>query len=556
MPQLVLGPILRHIGTVDATLWVETDVPCEVEVLDAREPTFAVDGRHYALVVIDGLDQGSSHPYEVRLDGERVWPDPGLDLPPSSIRTLDPARPLKLVFGSCRRAAPHEPPWTDRRSRDERGLGIDALRTLAIRTTRQPEAEWPDALLMLGDQIYADEPSPRLERLISARQVDPDAPRDQVEDLTEYALAYCNAWSERYVRWFLSTVPSAMIFDDHEIHDAWNISKSWVEEMRAKDWYGRRINTGIMSYWLYQHLGNMSPAEIAEDEVLAAVRRAPDGVEPLREFARDAEHETARSRWSFCRDLGQTRVIVLDSRGNRVLEPGRRQMLDDEEWRWVEERVRGDFDHLVLASSLPFVVHPGLHWLEVWNERVCDGAWGERAAKAGERFRRGANLDHWAAFHDSFMAIARLVEEVATGRHGTPPQTIVLLSGDVHHCYLAEIAFRRGAGVQSRAWQAVSSGLRKQLDAGERRAAKAANSAFASRITRSLARAAGAPEPPIAWRLVDDPVYENQIGTLALGDGAAHVRVESPAGSDWRDPTLRPVLSHSLLPDGAPDPLG
>ena len=32
-PALLLGPLLRHVDPVSATVWVETDRPCEVDVL-------------------------------------------------------------------------------------------------------------------------------------------------------------------------------------------------------------------------------------------------------------------------------------------------------------------------------------------------------------------------------------------------------------------------------------------------------------------------------------------------------------------------------------------
>jgi hypothetical protein len=32
MPELILGPLLRYAGKTDATVWVETDAACEVEV--------------------------------------------------------------------------------------------------------------------------------------------------------------------------------------------------------------------------------------------------------------------------------------------------------------------------------------------------------------------------------------------------------------------------------------------------------------------------------------------------------------------------------------------
>ncbi|MDQ3850319.1 MAG: alkaline phosphatase family protein, partial [Actinomycetota bacterium] len=62
---LVLGPLLRHVGERDATVWVETDRPATVEVCGARERTFEVEGHHYALVCIHGLEPGSPRPYAV-----------------------------------------------------------------------------------------------------------------------------------------------------------------------------------------------------------------------------------------------------------------------------------------------------------------------------------------------------------------------------------------------------------------------------------------------------------------------------------------------------------
>jgi hypothetical protein len=47
---LLLGPMLRYVGETEATVWVETDAPCEVEVNDARSRTFHVEGHHFALV--------------------------------------------------------------------------------------------------------------------------------------------------------------------------------------------------------------------------------------------------------------------------------------------------------------------------------------------------------------------------------------------------------------------------------------------------------------------------------------------------------------------------
>ena len=59
-----------------------------------------------------------------------------------------------------------------------------------------------------------------------------------------------------------------------------------------------------------------------------------------------------------------------------MLEPGARAMVDDDEWDWICERLVGDHDHLVIGTSLPLLLGQGMHYLEAWNEAVCDGAWG------------------------------------------------------------------------------------------------------------------------------------------------------------------------------------
>jgi hypothetical protein len=106
MVSLVLGPMLRHVDATSATVWVETSDPCEVSVLSGAQRTFRVGDRHYALVTIEGLRPGTSTDYEVRLDGEKVWPPADSSYPPPRIRTPRPGGAVRLAFGSCRYASP------------------------------------------------------------------------------------------------------------------------------------------------------------------------------------------------------------------------------------------------------------------------------------------------------------------------------------------------------------------------------------------------------------------------------------------------------------------
>ena len=111
-PELTLGPLLRYAGETDATVWVETDAACEVEVLDHRASTFEIEGHHYALVQITDLEPGNTYEYEVSLDGAKVWPDDEHDFPPPVMRTISPDGKLNLSYGSCRVSVPHEAPYT------------------------------------------------------------------------------------------------------------------------------------------------------------------------------------------------------------------------------------------------------------------------------------------------------------------------------------------------------------------------------------------------------------------------------------------------------------
>lgn len=149
--RLLLGPLLRHVGRTDATIWVETDGPCEVGILGAAERTWTVAGHHYALVEVTGLAPASTTPYEVVLDGERVWPPAGDDRPAPRVRTIDGDRPVTIAFGSCR--------YASSAAVDDPKYDADALASLSRRLVGQPAQDWPQALLMLGDQVYADETS-------------------------------------------------------------------------------------------------------------------------------------------------------------------------------------------------------------------------------------------------------------------------------------------------------------------------------------------------------------------------------------------------------------
>ncbi|HEU0129001.1 MAG TPA: alkaline phosphatase D family protein, partial [Pseudonocardiaceae bacterium] len=461
--SLLLGPLLRYVDETAASVWVETRQAAQVTVAAAGQrwtaATFAVHGHHYALVEVDGLAPGSMQDYTVQIDDATVWPPADSPYPPSRIATLDYTKPLRIAFGSCRTSVPHD-------KKGNRTHGVDALRAYAMTMASGDHEKWPDRVLFLGDQVYADETSDAMQEFIASRRDIDEPPGEELKDFEEYTHLYKLAWTDPANRWLLSTLPSSMIFDDHDVRDDWNTSATERQQMAATSWWQERIVGALSSYWVYQHIGNLSTKQRNEDpiwQLILAGRESStevDVTEALDQLADRADKQPDSYRWSYSHDLGDTRVIVVDSRAARILAPDQRSMLDPQETKWLDEHLRGGFDHVLIGTSLPFLLSPGLHNLEAWSEAVAEGAWGKRAAKVGERLRQGADFEHWAAFQEGFQEVAAMVLEVAEGKRGDPPATVTFLSGDVHHSYLAEV--ERG-GRTTRILQAVCSPIRNPL---------------------------------------------------------------------------------------------
>ena len=548
MPEVLVGPLLRYADESQATVWVETDEACEVEVLGFTEPTFCVEGHHYALVCIHDLAPGTENAYEVKLDGELAWPDPDSDLPPPCIRTLSAETDLRVSFGSCRMAVPHEPPHTHSQDEHDEGREVDALHVLAKELIRDPKGRWPNLLFLLGDQVYVDEGSPKTREFIRSRRDTSKEPGEEVLDFEEYTHLYRESWTDPLVRWLFSTVPTAMLIDDHDMSDDWNISRTWVEEMEQKEWWQVRLVAGFATYWIYQHMGNLSPSELADDKTWNEVREnREDATEVVRDYACRAHYNRDGIRWSFCRDLCRTRVIAMDNRGGRVLEEDRRSIFDDPERDWVWDKAKGDFDHLILGTSVPLLMTRSFHWLEAWNEKVVEGeAWGSAAAKLGEKMRRSVDFDHWSAFGFSFAKMTELLRRTGSGEWGEPPATIVICSGDVHHAYLADVAFRRSDGVQSAIYQAVCSPFRNPLDANERRVIRLATTKPVEALTRAMAKAAGVPDPDMRWRFIEGPYFDNQVATLHFEGRRAEIILEKTKPGETEEESLETSFERRL----------
>lgn len=535
--------MLRYVDDTCATVWVETDAPCTVEVLGCSARTFHVGGHHYALVAVRGLRPGSSTAYEVRLDGEVVWPPAAHEFPACRIRTVPhgTATALRLLFGSCHFGETDDP-------EQRAALGPDALTAYANLMADRAEHEWPDAMLLLGDQIYADETAPEVQRHLGTRRDLGRPPGTEAADFEEYTYLYRRAWSEPWLRWMLSVLPTMMIFDDHDVRDDWNTSRTWRAQMARTPWWRERLRGALVSYWIYQHIGNLGPDELEQDELYREVLgagRTGDAMPVLREFADTADTEAEgvkRMRWSYRRDLGPARLIVIDSRAGRLLDLGERAVLSEQDFEWLERGTDSPHEHLLLASSLPWLLPHTVHHVQSWNEVVCSGR--GRRARFGEWLRQLGDLEHWAAFRGSFDRLTRIIGEAARTRARTAPagqnadaapSTVCVLSGDVHHSYLADARY---SGSHAPVVQVTCSPLHNTASRMLRGPLRMAWSSVPARCSRWLATRVGVAPLPVDWSKSAGPYFGNMVGVLDLHGRDAEVRLERIEDTAGRWSTL------------------
>ena len=555
-------------ATDEATIWVQTDAPCTVEVRPAgatgaradvhrRGPPLRARPRHRAAAPTPRRRTRS------RSTARSCGPSPTASSRPASC-----ARTRATDAGDGSSSAPAASPRrTSRRTRCARTstrTGARSTRCAAWRCgcAHQAPEEWPHALLLLGDQVYADEVHPHVEDAARRRR------RGRRPTTTT---------CELYMRVLGRAGDPLAALDGPQRDDLRRPRRP--RRLEHVDRVGHRdAPEGLVA-----PAHRRPPSRATSSTSTSGTCRRPSATTPSiyehaahrsttrREMLRDvrasrADEEVEGTRWSFCRDIGPARVVMIDSRAGRVLDPGNRSMVDPEEWEWIEEHARGDVEHLLIGTSLPLIMGPALHWLEAWNEIVADGAWGTQAKKLAEKLRQELDLEHWPAFQHSFRRMCDLLTEVGAGRaRRGAVDDLRALGRRPPRLPGARSASRRAPGVKSAVWQAVCSPFRNPLDTKERRVILGAWTRFAGAghaHARAAAPASSDPAVQLAARareaVVQQPgrhgsSFDGPRATVRSGEGATDGGRARRAGAGVRvralDRTqrrLRTGLRHRL----------
>lgn len=239
---------------------------------------------------------------------------------------------------------------------------------------------------------------------------------------------------------------------------------------------------------------------------------------------------------------------MVDSRAARVLDEKNRSMLDPAQEAWLREQVLeepGSYDHLLIGTSLPWLLPNLVHDAEGWNAALCRGERGERWARFGENLRRAADLEHWAAFPSSFDSLAELIAEAGSGPQA--PATVCVLSGDVHHAYIAEPVWREGLpGPDARVLQLTCSPVHNSIPLSIRLGFRFGWSGVGRAIGRRFARHGRLERPPVDWRKTGGPWFGNQLMTLTLRGRSARLRLDQARQERGGEARLRTIVESEL----------
>ena len=387
------------------------------------------------------------------------------------------------------------------------------------------------------------------------RRRGPDGPPpDEVGDFEEYTSLYRESWSDPALRWLLSTVSSAMIFDDHDVHDDWNISEAWIAQMRAKPWWEEPRHRRV-----HVLLDLPAPRQPLADGAASTTRSSAPCRTPTatarRSCATSPAPRCARSpaRAGASAATSAARAWSSSTRARAACSPrAGARCSPTPSGTWVEDhctrRLRPP-RHRHVAAVHARAGHAPPRGLERGGLRRRVGA--ARARALGEKVRQALDLEHWAAFQGCFARLTVLLEDVAAGRRGRAPATISAAVGRRAPRLPRRGLVPRPRGAEPRAAGDVLAGAKPA------RQARAAGAALGVHATRGRVRAAAWRAPPASRprRCAGASPRSRRSTTRSRGWTCAGARRSCASRrrcrEDWRAPRLHTSLS---LGDRAEEP--
>lgn len=277
-------------------------------------------------------------------------------------------------------------------------------------------------LLMGGDQVYADSIWEKVKTLTdwSSLKLEDQKRRKPTKIMSRqidqfYSKLYRERWSDEYMSYMLASVPSLMMWDDHDIFDGWG---SFPKELQETPIFSEIFKYAKKYFELFQ-IRSLSNHSL---------------------LSRDGAH------YAFCLSFNSYTILGLDNRSDRTI----RQVMSAKQWEQVLATLKNITEGTLLIMSAVPVVYRDFSFTETafdvtpWDENLTDDL-----------------KDHWRAKEhqgERSRLIMRLLENAKLRHETDQPIKTVILSGDVHVGCLGVITdFRNDNPIKIH--QIVSSGI-------------------------------------------------------------------------------------------------
>ncbi|MBA56421.1 MAG: metallophosphatase [Pseudomonadales bacterium] len=299
-----------------------------------------------------------------------------------------------------------------------------------VNKTEHPYALWENMkvsheqepfslLLMGGDQLYADEMWGSVSSLKSwgklsrsKKEAKSTAFTKTMEQQVErfYDELYRTRWSDPNMALMYASIPSVMMWDDHDIFDGWG---SYPKKMHECNVFQGIFNIAKKYFELFQ----------------------------IRSKHNTSLLNSAADHYAFGFSFRGYHILALDNRAERTLD----QVMSPTQWSDLIQYfdTQANSGHLLMLSAVP-VVYRDFSFTESvvdvtpWEEELTDDL-----------------KDHWRA-KEHQCERARLIMRLLENHKKRGGKTVIL-SGDVHIGCLGVINDRRDGG--HRIHQIVSSGI-------------------------------------------------------------------------------------------------
>ena len=276
------------------------------------------------------------------------------------------------------------------------------------------------ALLMGGDQLYADSIWGEVKKLSEwsnlprEEKIKKKATKEMERQIdTFYARLYQDKWSTPDMSLMLASIPSVMMWDDHDIFDGWG---SYPKDMQESEVYQSIFKYAKKYFELYQ----------------------------MRTRKNRNLLNAESSHYAFALAFRGYQIIAIDNRSERTLE----KIMSNKQWQNFLNHLENipENHDLLLMSGVPVVYRDfsfteGIYDYTSWEEELTDDL-----------------KDHWRAKEHQGERLRLIMNLLDSAKKRTNRRTVIL-SGDVHVGSLGIINDVRSIDTPLKIHQVVSSGV-------------------------------------------------------------------------------------------------